>query len=78
MKWSIFAFLVCAFHKEPIELSGFHPLYNYKLLFTEFKKNITFVKWSFCKKFPIQYYGRQFFSAKFPGNLKINLLGFLS
>ena len=27
MKWSIFAYLVCAFHKEPIELSGFDPLY---------------------------------------------------
>ena len=27
MKWSFFAFLVCPFHKEPIERSGFNPLY---------------------------------------------------
>ena len=27
MKLSFFAFKVCAFHKEPIELSGFDPLY---------------------------------------------------
>ena len=27
MKLSFFAFLVCAFHKEPIELSDFDPLH---------------------------------------------------
>ena len=26
-KWYFFAFLFCTFHKEPIELSRFNPLY---------------------------------------------------
>ena len=28
MKWSFLPFLVCTFHKEPIKLTGFDPLYH--------------------------------------------------